>query len=196
VAEGPARPGRNGGDFHRHRFDKCQRYRFLVAVEPVEGCALHGRGPGVCATGRLQPACQFPRGCRLQGCGSPDDPQLPVQVCDFGLSSQTRTAGAGKECIRMLSTCPPHVTGAALAVSSCPTTRYCWCCSVRLLLLDGPVLLVLRWPSQAVRRPGVTDVALAVSSCPTTRYCWYCCVRLLLLDGPVLLVLLCPSPTA
>lgn len=50
----------------------------------------------------------------------------------------------------MLSTCPPRVTGVALVVSSCPTTRYCWCCSVRLLLLDGPVLLALLWSSQAV----------------------------------------------
>jgi hypothetical protein len=47
-----------------------------------------------------------------------------------------------------------------------------WCCSGRLKLSDDQVLLVLRWPSQAVRRPGVTGVALAVSSCPTTRcYC-------------------------
>jgi hypothetical protein len=90
----------------------------------------------------------------------------------------------------MLSTCPPHVTGVALAVSSCPTTRCYWCCSGRLKLSDDQVLLVLRWPSQAVRRPGVTGVALAVSSCPTARYC---CIRLLLLDGQVLLVLLWSS---
>lgn len=68
----------------------------------------------------------------------------------------------------MLSTCPPRVTATALAVSSCPTTRCYWCCCVRLLLLDGPVLLVLLWPSEAVRRPGITGtagVALAISSC-------------------------------
>jgi hypothetical protein len=57
------------------------------------------------------------------------------------------------------------------------TTRYYWHCCVRPLLLDGPVLLVLR-------------CRLKLS---TTRYYWYCCVRLLLLDGPVLLVLRWPS---
>jgi hypothetical protein len=77
----------------------------------------------------------------------------------------------------MLSTCPPHVTGAALVVSSCRrpdltgtaasvsyclTARYCWYCAGRLKL-------------------------------STTRYYWYCCVRHLVLDGPVLLVLRWPS---
>ncbi len=99
----------------------------------------------------------------------------------------------------MHPTCPPGITGVALAVSSCPTARYC---CIRLLLLDGPVLLILLWPSQAVRRPGVTGVALAVSSCRrpstagtavsvsyclTARYCWYCSGHLKLFDGQVLL---------
>ena len=93
----------------------------------------------------------------------------------------------------MLSTCPPRVTGVALAVSSCPRTR---CCCVRLLLLDGPVLLlllVLLWSSQAVRGPGV---AVSASSCLTVRYCCYCWCC----SGPLKLsedqVLLCPPPLA
>jgi hypothetical protein len=44
----------------------------------------------------------------------------------FVPGSRPERSGAGKECIRMLSTCPPHVTGAALVVSSCPTTRCYW----------------------------------------------------------------------
>ncbi len=108
----------------------------------------------------------------------------------------------------MLSTCPPRVTGVALVVSSCPTTRCCWCCAGGLKLSDDQVLLVLRWSSQAVRRPGVAGVALAVSSCPTTRYCgttvsvsycltvryyWCCAGRLKLSDDQVLLMLRWPS---
>jgi hypothetical protein len=68
-----------------------------------------------------------------------------------------------------------------------------WRCSGRLKLSDNQVLLVLRWPSQAVRRPGVTGVALAVSSCPTTRCYWCCAGRLKLSDDQVLLVLRWPS---
>ncbi|SFU11063.1 hypothetical protein SAMN04487915_11185, partial [Arthrobacter sp. ov118] len=45
----------------------------------------------------------------------------------FLYQAANRTVGAGKECIRMLSTCPPRVTDVALAVSSCPTTRCYWC---------------------------------------------------------------------
>jgi hypothetical protein len=105
----------------------------------------------------------------------------------FVPGSRPERSGAGKECIRMLSTCPPRVTGDALAVSSCPTTRCYWCCAGRLKLsddqvllvmlwpsqaVDDQVLLVMLWPSQAVRRPGVTGDALAVSSCPTTRCYW------------------------
>ncbi|MBT2585659.1 hypothetical protein, partial [Arthrobacter sp. ISL-95] len=59
-----------------------------------------------------------------------------------------------------------------------PAPRYRYCTG-RLKLSDDQVLLVLRWPSQAVddqvllvllcpsptaRRPGTTDTALAVSS--------------------------------
>ena len=44
----------------------------------------------------------------------------------FVPGSRPERSGAGKECIRMLSTCPPRVTGAALVASSCPTTRCYW----------------------------------------------------------------------
>ena len=59
-----------------------------------------------------------------------------------------------------------------------------WYCCVRLLLLDGPVLLVLLvllWPSQAVRGPDVAGVDVSASSCLTVRYycyCWCCSSRL------------------
>ena len=109
---------------------------------------------------------------------------------DPSTGQQTLTIGAGKECIRMLSTCPPRVTGVALAVSSCPTARCYWCCSGRLKLSDGQVLLVLLWPSQAVDGPGTAGIAvrLAVDARSAGLR-----IRLLLLDGPVLLVLLWPS---
>ncbi|MDQ0867391.1 hypothetical protein QF036_005042 [Arthrobacter globiformis] len=73
-----------------------------------------------------------------------------------------------------------------------PASCY-WCCSGHLKLSDDQVLLVLLWPSQAVRRPGITGVALAISSCPTTRYYWCCSGHLKLSDDQVLLVLLWPS---
>ena len=61
-----------------------------------------------------------------------------------------------------------------VAVSSCPTARYC---------RYFPVLLVLLWSSQAVRRPLPPGTALLI-------YCWccrFCCDRLKLSDGRVLL---------
>ncbi|MBB2995691.1 hypothetical protein E9229_001882 [Paeniglutamicibacter cryotolerans] len=77
------------------------------------------------------------------------------------------------------------------SISSPPHRVLLYCCG-RLKLSYGPVLqvlpvlLVLLWSSQAVRRPRPPGTALLI-------YCWYCrfcCGRLKLSDGRILLVLL------
>jgi hypothetical protein len=85
------------------------------------------------------------RRCLLLPAFFPDGFEVLWEWC-AGTGQQTGTVGAGKECIRMLSTCPPRVAGVALAVSSCPTTRCCWCCSGRLKLSDDQVLLQRCFP--------------------------------------------------
>lgn len=79
MPEGPARPRGIGGDFHDHRLHQGERDGFLVPVEPVEGRALHGGGPGVLTLWRFQPSGQVPGIRGLQRGGPAHDPQFILQ---------------------------------------------------------------------------------------------------------------------